>query len=207
MCGCSCGHLRAWADMLDENAFFSLLLRARNLQAALVARANRSAPEAARVSGVAKRLETSVIRPLRDVFAESSMDVDPTSTRAGSDSAWESDLGEDLWQLARQATVLRTQAGVPAEVQEITAALQDLACQFAPAEGANSASARLAELTEIMATLAPGIHIQANGPYVLTNVSRVFNWLGEQIQARPQMALCRCGASTIKPWCDGSHAS
>jgi CDGSH-type Zn-finger protein/truncated hemoglobin YjbI/ferredoxin len=30
--------------------------------------------------------------------------------------------------------------------------------------------------------------------------------LGEELDARPQMALCRCGASALKPLCDGSHA-
>src|SRR6202011_5029876 len=30
--------------------------------------------------------------------------------------------------------------------------------------------------------------------------------LGERIPTRPQMALCRCGASESKPFCDGTHA-
>jgi CDGSH-type Zn-finger protein/truncated hemoglobin YjbI len=32
------------------------------------------------------------------------------------------------------------------------------------------------------------------------------NWLGVPIRALPQMALCRCGASQLKPFCDGTHA-
>src|SRR5438270_1458661 len=31
-------------------------------------------------------------------------------------------------------------------------------------------------------------------------------WVGVALGPTPQAALCRCGASTIKPWCDGSHA-
>jgi CDGSH-type Zn-finger protein len=33
------------------------------------------------------------------------------------------------------------------------------------------------------------------------------NWLGEEIPTRPQMALCRCGESATKPYCDGTHAT
>jgi hypothetical protein len=80
--------------MLDENAFFLLLSRAGNLEAALAARANHSNPEAERLSGVAQRLEASVIRPLRDLLTpgrarpsdgsavevEPSMEVDNAST-------------------------------------------------------------------------------------------------------------------------------
>jgi CDGSH-type Zn-finger protein/truncated hemoglobin YjbI/ferredoxin len=51
----------------------------------------------------------------------------------------------------------------------------------------------------------PTIAVQVNGPYVVTNVSRLRNWLGEEMPARPQMALCRCGGSRTKPFCDGSH--
>jgi CDGSH-type Zn-finger protein len=40
----------------------------------------------------------------------------------------------------------------------------------------------------------------------LTNVESLKNWLGERIQTKPQMALCRCGNSANKPYCDGTHA-
>src|SRR5262249_61523458 len=32
------------------------------------------------------------------------------------------------------------------------------------------------------------------------------NWLGEEVTVRPQMALCRCGESALKPDCDGACA-
>jgi CDGSH-type Zn-finger protein/truncated hemoglobin YjbI/ferredoxin len=38
------------------------------------------------------------------------------------------------------------------------------------------------------------------------NVARFINWLGEALPSRPLMALCRCGGSSLKPYCDGSHA-
>jgi CDGSH-type Zn-finger protein/ferredoxin len=57
-----------------------------------------------------------------------------------------------------------------------------------------------------MAGLPSTIQSSPNGPYLLTNVSTVNDWLGVSLAPTPQAALCRCGASTLKPWCDGSHA-
>jgi CDGSH-type Zn-finger protein len=33
------------------------------------------------------------------------------------------------------------------------------------------------------------------------------NWLGEELPPPPQTALCRCGQSRTKPFCDGSHTA
>ena len=46
-----------------------------------------------------------------------------------------------------------------------------------------------------------------NGPYLVTNVTAVHTPLGERLTVAPQLALCRCGASAVKPFCDGSHAT
>jgi len=43
-----------------------------------------------------------------------------------------------------------------------------------------------------------------NGPYIVKNVKKLFNIKG-QIEADETVALCRCGASENKPFCDGSH--
>ena len=32
------------------------------------------------------------------------------------------------------------------------------------------------------------------------------DWRGVSLDPLPQAALCRCGASQLKPWCDGSHS-
>jgi CDGSH-type Zn-finger protein/truncated hemoglobin YjbI len=37
-------------------------------------------------------------------------------------------------------------------------------------------------------------------------VPRLTDYLGNESPPAPQLALCRCGQSAIKPWCDGSHA-
>jgi CDGSH-type Zn-finger protein len=50
------------------------------------------------------------------------------------------------------------------------------------------------------------IQAERNGPYLVTNVPRLSSHLGEPMRATPQMALCRCGGSATKPFCDGTHA-
>jgi CDGSH-type Zn-finger protein/truncated hemoglobin YjbI/ferredoxin len=97
-----------------------------------------------------------------------------------------------LQELALRATRLRTEPGVPLELVEAVAALQ----RMAPAE----------EYAALLAALPPRIETQPDGPYLLTNVTTVRDWLGRDIRVPPQLALCRCGESTRKPFCDGSHA-
>jgi 3-phenylpropionate/trans-cinnamate dioxygenase ferredoxin subunit len=52
------------------------------------------------------------------------------------------------------------------------------------------------------------IRLRRNGPYVIDSDDvTVVDWNGVAypIQRRP-IALCRCGASTNKPFCDGTHS-
>jgi CDGSH-type Zn-finger protein len=45
-----------------------------------------------------------------------------------------------------------------------------------------------------------------NGPLLVRGEVEILSPTGEAIpQNRKTIALCRCGASTIKPYCDGSH--
>ncbi|NMJ44158.1 CDGSH iron-sulfur domain-containing protein [Roseomonas sp. JC162] len=46
-----------------------------------------------------------------------------------------------------------------------------------------------------------------SGPLVLRGGVRVQSASGESYEVRNRQALCRCGASSNKPFCDGSHAS
>ncbi len=51
------------------------------------------------------------------------------------------------------------------------------------------------------------IRLRQDGPYVIdADDVRVVDWEGREypIDRRP-VALCRCGASSRKPFCDGSH--
>ena len=52
------------------------------------------------------------------------------------------------------------------------------------------------------------IRIRRNGPYVIEGEDvRVIDWNGAEypIERRP-IVLCRCGGSTNKPFCDGTHS-
>jgi CDGSH-type Zn-finger protein/truncated hemoglobin YjbI/ferredoxin len=136
------------------------------------------------------RLRRSVIRPLRTL---ESVEVRPDDRDTPA-----SELG---WELARVLTELRCRPDAPTAVLEATAAAQDLCRTLAPEE----AKERLAALAKIQESLEPGIRVAVNGPY-LVNGGELRDWLGQEIPSTPQAALCRCGASAMKPWCDGSHA-
>jgi CDGSH-type Zn-finger protein/truncated hemoglobin YjbI len=126
---------------------------------------------------VAQRLHASVIRPL-----------------AGAGEGGSAPSDDDLWALARDATELRARGGASPELIEAVAALQSLVPE------------RAAELVELQADVPEGIEVAPDGPYLATNVTTLRGWLGDSQPVLPQMALCRCGASAIKPLCDGSHA-
>ena len=50
------------------------------------------------------------------------------------------------------------------------------------------------------------IEVTKNGPYRVTGACRVLDSRGEEVPARGTFALCRCGNSSRKPFCDGTHA-
>jgi len=45
-----------------------------------------------------------------------------------------------------------------------------------------------------------------NGPYIVTGEVELIDTDGNKFPAEKRMALCRCGASTEKPFCDGTHS-
>ena len=53
------------------------------------------------------------------------------------------------------------------------------------------------------------ITVRQNGPYRIDGDDvTVLDWNGNAYQvARRPIALCRCGASTNKPFCDGTHTT
>jgi CDGSH-type Zn-finger protein len=110
-----------------------------------------------------------------------------------------------LWDLAVAATTLRARlgTGAPPGLPEAAAALQDLACRAIPA---GERARRMAALDALQRGLRPVVMTAKNGPYLVTNVP-VRTPLGERVTVPPQLALCRRGASAMKPFCDGTHAT
>jgi CDGSH-type Zn-finger protein len=51
---------------------------------------------------------------------------------------------------------------------------------------------------------APGIVIRENGPYVVTRIP-LHDAAGTPYEPKEVYALCRCGGSSNKPFCDGTH--
>ncbi len=51
------------------------------------------------------------------------------------------------------------------------------------------------------------INPKKNGPFIVSNLNKFTNSRNEKIEVKTKMALCRCGASKTKPFCDGTHAS
>ena len=157
----------------------------------------------------ARRLVESVLRPLaegvtgRRLRARTRLAAAPASDGSGGRG-----LDEQLWALAQSATkTLASWRGRPEQetlLMEATAALQDLSLRTSPSEGR---SQRLATLRELQTDRAEAIRCAHDGPYLVTNAERVRDWLGEEIQTTPQTALCRCGASGIKPICDAACAT
>jgi len=45
-----------------------------------------------------------------------------------------------------------------------------------------------------------------NGPYIVKGEVELMDADGNKFAVEPRMALCRCGASTEKPFCDGTHS-
>ena len=56
-----------------------------------------------------------------------------------------------------------------------------------------------------LAQAKPSIEATPNGPYLVKQLSDLRNYKGQEIEAKPVMALCRCGGSANKPFCDGTH--
>ncbi len=50
------------------------------------------------------------------------------------------------------------------------------------------------------------IQVIKNGPYIVKGEVEITDADGNRYPVEKRMALCRCGASTEKPFCDGTHS-
>jgi CDGSH-type Zn-finger protein len=146
------------------------------------------------------RINTSVVRPLRLLLDRSKERSTSPLVNLERSATLRSD---GVWDLAEEATNLYSTIG-SVELFEAAAALQDLACSEAESE--TVAQERQCRLAELSGDGPPSIQLSPNGPLLVRKIETLTNWLGELLPVRPLMALCRCGASHLKPFCDGSHA-
>ncbi len=155
-------------------------------------------------TGAASRLVASVLRPLADAVATG--DRQPARLGQHRLDRAAAQPGDPIWQAAQAATGLRASLGpgCPAGLAEATAGLQALACDLV---NGPEAAGRLTRLRDLQGDLPASIQIVPNGPHLVTNVANLRDHLGLPVRATPQAALCRCGGSARKPFCDGSHAS
>lgn len=51
----------------------------------------------------------------------------------------------------------------------------------------------------------PTIKVSDNGPYLISGPVELLDGDGRRIETKDKIALCRCGQSSTKPFCDGTH--
>lgn len=49
------------------------------------------------------------------------------------------------------------------------------------------------------------IKVRKNGPYLVTGAVQLVDHEGKPFEVKESFALCRCGHSRNKPFCDSSH--
>jgi CDGSH-type Zn-finger protein len=56
--------------------------------------------------------------------------------------------------------------------------------------------------------MAVKVTIRPNGPYLVEGDMELVDVNGNKVDTtgKPRVALCRCGASVTKPFCDGTHS-
>lgn len=163
------------------------------------------------------RLMASVLRPLGEALTKMPAGPGFAAKTAGpgfgynrdvhllahKTSAWVFFL-ERIQQLVAQANALSRRANVLPQIAEAAAALQSVGehlVQYLPEQFAKRMDFRPGDKTS-RPTIAP----EPDGPYIVSNLTSLTNSKGESLPTRPSLALCRCGGSALKPYCDGTHA-
>jgi CDGSH-type Zn-finger protein len=54
--------------------------------------------------------------------------------------------------------------------------------------------------------MAVKITCRPNGPYLVEGDIELYDPAGSRVETTGRAALCRCGGSTKKPFCDGTHS-
>jgi CDGSH-type Zn-finger protein len=185
------------------------------------AHTDESEAELEKLGRATLRLMTNVTRPLGEALAKmpAGHDARLQGKTAGAGFGYNRDIhllphkrsawvffGERLRELATIATALRVKERVPPEIEEAAAGLQALSLEFALPNKDWNARAELAEFRAMEAKTKHEIKPSQHGPLLVTNIENFEGPNGEALPTSPEMALCRCGQSKNKPYCDGTHA-
>lgn len=148
----------------------------------------------------AARLRATVLRPLLELPEVPALD--------GPEGASTSDLDSDLLALAMDLTRACVVDQRAALLEACAGAHYLVTLGDDDHDDARERRAQLAACAQDIASGPTGrIRVRANGPYLVTGGPAMWNYLGEPIAAPPVAALCRCGQSRSRPWCDGTHAT
>ena len=164
------------------------------------------------------RMMASVLRPMGEALAKMPAGPSYQGENAGpgfgynrdvhllphKESAWIF-LTERLVQLTKRTSALAANDGAPPELAEAAAALQSVTDHLLP-----YATRPIEDRGELFGdddALGASISPEPNGPYIISHLRRMTNSKGEVLRTRPKLALCRCGGSSLKPYCDGTHAT
>lgn len=163
------------------------------------------------------RIMASVLRPLAETLTKLPAGPEHPGKTAGPAFGFDRDIHllahkqsawifylERLKQLVDRTMALAADPNMPLQVAEASAALQavgDWLGRYIP-----RAFAIAMNFQAVDAAAATTIVCEPNGPYVVSNLKSMTNSKGEQLIVRARVALCRCGGSAIKPYCDGTHA-
>ena len=163
------------------------------------------------------RLMASVLRPLGEALTQMPAGPEFAGKTAGPGFGYNRDVHllahkisawvfflERIRELVERTTSLANAGEVPPQIQEAAAALQSIRehlVEYLPQQFAkrmdfqvNGQAAR------------PVITPEKNGPYLVAGLTNLTNSKGESLATRASLALCRCGGSSLKPYCDGTHA-
>ncbi|MBV9103454.1 MAG: CDGSH iron-sulfur domain-containing protein, partial [Candidatus Eremiobacteraeota bacterium] len=163
------------------------------------------------------RLMASVLRPLAEALMKMPAGTAHPGKTAGPGFGYNRDVHllahkgsawifflERLWELAGRTTQLAQADNVPQEIAEAAAALEAVAeylMPYVPTE-----FAQRIKTVKCAGAAEAAIRPEFNGPYLVMNLHSLTNSQGETLLTRPVVALCRCGGSALKPYCDGTHA-
>jgi CDGSH-type Zn-finger protein/truncated hemoglobin YjbI len=147
--------------------------------------------------GALGQFHDTVIRPLAHAAG-----LAPAVESAGTADASQ-DVAPALAMAALAKSLGRVADSGPQSVEVLwaTGSAQSLALQMADEAACAQLSAELAALTP---STPLTVRVVSDGPYLVTGAPAMTNWLGESIEPRSVMALCRCGQSAVKPDCDGA---